>query len=361
MYGRFGSTDQSYAKEIPRSNSWSNPIFRGNLETKTIDFVKGHAGFDEIILIYGDQSEPGNELEVGLPLLFKPSLGAIEAGFLYPPEKDGDLRVKMIDSTSCNYITMCGGLTQVLGKAVAETDIGNYFKIKLTEPKTDIILETDSGPIPITMEVADGEVNKVWTNTTSYVEECYAAGVRPVRIGDLHSLAVGIAPPRLEFLVTRVDELERNYPDIDFWTNSEPSLNTLTNLYHAFMVQEKIPDKFLYGAFYDLRPESNGNGRVMFRFYPTNFQEKAKIEMTCGTGTTAIGMAMAANGDVTGDGESRILFEVGSRRVVGRKQMFTELLIRTANGKVVDARFSHSLIELLASGKIYAPITSQIL
>jgi hypothetical protein len=328
--------------------------------TKTIDFVKGHAGFDEVILLYGDQVKPGAELEVGLPLLFKPSLGAVEAGFLYPAEKDGHIRIRMIDSTSCDYITMCGGLTQVLGKAVIETDIGKYYKIKESEPTTQIILETDSGTIPITIEVADGGAKRVWTDMRSYVEGCYATGVRPITIGEVHSVAVGIRPPKLEFLVTRVDELERAYPGIDFWAKTQSSLDVLMKFYQAFMNQERIPSGFLYGAFYDMRPETRGDGRVMFRFHPISFQDNAPIEMTCGTGTTAIGLAMASNGDISSDGQTRKLFEVGSRRIVKNKQALTELILETAKGRVVNAQFSHSVIELLASGKVYNPITSQV-
>lgn len=329
--------------------------------TRKIDFVKGHAGFDEVILLYGDQNEPGTELEVGLPLFFKPSLGAIEVGFLYPPEKGGDIKVKMIDSTSCNYISMCGGLTQILGKAIVETNIGKNFKINVTEPKTQVTIETDSGSIPLTIEVADGTTKKVWTNMKSYVEECYALGVRSARIGELHSVAVGVKPPRLEYLVTRVDELERACPGIDFWVRTRPALDALMNIYRSFMSEEKIPGDFLYGAFYDLRPEARGNGRIMFRFHPISFQENAPIEMSCGTGTTAIGLAMAANRDVSGDSEIRMLFEVGSRRIVGNKQVLTELVLKTSKGRVVDAHFSHNMIELLASGKVYTPITSQVL
>lgn len=323
--------------------------------------MKGHAGWDEIILLYGDQNEPGTELEVGLPLLYRPSLAAIEVGFLYPPQKNGDIRVKMIDRTSCNYITMCGGLTQVLGKAVIETDIGKYFKIRVTEPVTRVGLETDSGLIPLTIEVQNHTAKKVWTNMKSYVEECYAGGVRPVKVGDVHAVNVGISPRRMEFLVTRTDELEKSYPGIDFWAKTRPALDAMVSLYQDFMKNEKISSDFLYAAFYDTRPERRGNGRVMFRFHPFNFQENTQIDETCGTGTTAIGIAMAVNGDVPEDGKTQTLFEVGSHRIVGDKQMLTELALETKNGRVIDSQFSHSLIEMLASGKIYTPITSQVL
>ena len=36
---------------------------------KGIDFIKVHAGWDEIIFLYGDQVPDGKELEVGLSLL----------------------------------------------------------------------------------------------------------------------------------------------------------------------------------------------------------------------------------------------------------------------------------------------------
>jgi len=328
---------------------------------KGIDFVKGHAGFDEVILLYGDQIEKGSELEVGLPILFKPSLGAIEAGFLYPPQGNGDVRVRMIDSTSCNYITMCGGLTQVLGKAIVETEIGKYFNIKVTEPYTEVTMETDSGKIPITIEVANGKAKKVWTNMKSYVQLCYQMGVRPVQIGNIASVAVGFSPPALEFLVTRVDKLERAHPNLNFWARTEPSLDALTNLYKNFMQQEKTNSDFLYGAFYDMRHETCGNGRVMFRFYPMDFHDGTLIEMTCGTGTIAIGIAMALNGDTAPNTKTTMMFEVGSHEIVGRRQMMTELTLETQNGRVENAQFSHSLIELLASGQVYTPITSEVL
>lgn len=89
----------------------------------------------------------------------------------------------------------------------------------------------------------------------------------------------------------------------------------------------------------------------MFRFYRTKFQESMSIEWTCETGTTAVSTAMALDGEIAADIETCVMLEVGSHRIVGRKQMLTELALETLNGTVVDTQFSHSLIELLEMTK----------
>ena len=78
-------------------------------------------------------------------------------------------------------------------------------------------------------------------------------------------------------------------------------------------------------------------------------------EEACGTGTTAVGVAMLENGELNvNDGAAEILFEVGSKSIVGKpQQVETRLKMRIDNGKVVDAEFSHSLIEIIACGEVY--------
>ena len=99
---------------------------------REIDFVKLHAGWDEVIFLYGDQVPKGKELEISLSFLKRPSLRGTEVGILYDPEEGGDIKVKMVDATSNDFISMCGGLTQALGKAVVETDkeLESYFETK---------------------------------------------------------------------------------------------------------------------------------------------------------------------------------------------------------------------------------------
>lgn len=310
-------------------------------------------GWDEVILLYGDQIQEGEEVEVGLPLLYRPSLRGLEAGFLYKPEKDGDLKVKMIDSTSKNYISMCGGLTQVLGKALIETDLAKHFDIKVEKPATKIVLETDALLIPIRVNVVDGKAGKVVTDMRSYVEECYSMGVRRVEIKGVDAVAVGISPPSMEFLVLNVDRLRKKYRNIDFWKRDQSSLQILEMLAKDFVEKERLKKFFLYSSLYDMNAEAHGNARIMFRFYPPCHLMEDHIEEACGTGTVATGIAMVESGDVeTRNGVANVLFEVGSKRVIGEPEI-SELRMKVAGGKVVDAEFSHSKIEIIATGKVY--------
>jgi len=320
-----------------------------------IDFIKAHAGWDEIVFLYGNQVLAGKELEVGLSLLKRPSLRGTEVGILYDPEEGGDIKVKIVDATSNDFISMCGGLTQALGKAVVETDIGRRYKIKIREPVTELLLETEAGLVPIRVDVSNGMARKITTNMQSYVKECYRHGVRGVKAGNINAVGVGFSPPQMEFLVLNVDKLKKEYPEVNFWGKDRFDLDVLKELYEYFIEEESLEESFLYGALYDMHPEDDGDARVIFRFLPTMYYQEEDYEEACGTGTTAVGVAMLENGELNvNDGVAEILFEVGSKSIVGKlQQVKTRLKMRIDNGKVVDAEFSHSLIEIIACGEVH--------
>jgi len=320
-----------------------------------IEFVKMHAGWDEIVFLYGDQIENGEELAIALSLLDRPSIRGTEAGILYEAEKDGDIKVRIADITSKDFIGMCGGLAQSLGKAVIESDIGERFGISIQAPKTQFVLETDVGLVPITVDVVCGKAGKVTTNMRSYVEECYRYGIRDVCVGNVNAVSVGVDAKRMEFLVVSVDELRNNYRTVDFWSKSKMSLHALNEVYETFMLQEGLEGHCLYGAVYDMHPEGSGDARIAFRFLPTMYAEERGFEMACGTGTVAVGIAMLKQGDLPArDGTVEVVFELGSRRIVEeRYQAETELRAHIQDGKVIDAEFSHGLIEMVAFGKVH--------
>ena len=119
----------------------------------SFDFVKVHAEWDECIFIYGEQLPKGKELPLGLSFLRRPSVRGTEIGLLYPSEANGHVRVRIIDDTAKDFIGMCGGLTQSLGKAIVETDIGRRLGLHIVDGVNRVILDTDSGPIPIEIDV----------------------------------------------------------------------------------------------------------------------------------------------------------------------------------------------------------------
>ena len=328
---------------------------------REIDFVKVHAGWDEAIFLYGDQVPEGKELEVGLSLLKRPSLRGTEVGILYKPEQGGDIKVKMMDATSNDFISMCGGLTQSLGKAMVENGIGKRFGIRIKEPRTEFILETDAGPIPIEVEVDRHIAKQVTTNMQSYIKECYRYGVRQVKVRGIDAVAVGITPTRKEFLVFNMDSLNSEFPRLNFWRKEPGTLDVLKELYEDFITQENLTGSFLYGVLYDMHPEGSGEARYIYRPLPIVYENIDKdIEMACGTGVTAVGIAMLVNGDLNlNDGTVEMLFEVGSKSIIGKpQQVETKLKIGINKGEIDNAEFSHSLIEMIACGKVY--ISTQI-
>jgi hypothetical protein len=117
---------------------------------------------------------------------------------------------------------------------------------------------------------------------------------------------------------------------------------------------------------YDMHPEGGGDARIFTRFYREDAKPEVdpyglNIEGQCGTGTIAVGLAMVERGDVKiKDGSVNLVFEWGSKSIskdpYGLRTSLLKMNIK--KGKVVSASFSHSVVELLATGKIYIPTRS---
>lgn len=81
-----------------------------------LDFIKGHMGENEIVLLNREQIHKGRELEIALSTLEAPYIRGHEAGILYNPEGKGDIKVKIVGFSLRHFITACEDMTQVLGK-----------------------------------------------------------------------------------------------------------------------------------------------------------------------------------------------------------------------------------------------------
>ena len=110
-----------------------------------VDFVKGHCGWDTVTLVRASQIARDQELEVALKILDAPVNGGLEVGFLGPGEQTDEIRLRMVESTTRTWTAMCGGMTQVIGKALVETFFRDLFKMDITQPKLFVKLMTDSG------------------------------------------------------------------------------------------------------------------------------------------------------------------------------------------------------------------------
>jgi len=322
---------------------------------EALDFVKIHAGWDEIIFVYGEQIPKGQEVDVSLSLLRKPSIGGIEVGILSLPEGSGDIRVRIIDDTKKDFIGMCGGLTQCLGKAIVETVIGENFGIKISEGTNRVVLETDEGPIPIEIDVKNGEFQRVVTDMKSYADDCYKRGVEVVEVEEMRMVNVGINEEEKEYVVLEHNELMKRFPDINFWSKEKRTLDVLKHIFIAFLDYYGMKPDFIYGIIYKREKSNKGKTvRTVFRFFPWDYVPGDKLEFACGTGAIAIGIAMHELGQIVFSGKpEEVLLIVGGEKLPEWMHVKTELKLEGTGQRITGAWFSHDRIELVAAGQVY--------
>ncbi|MGH8240318.1 MAG: hypothetical protein ACREXP_25330, partial [Steroidobacteraceae bacterium] len=113
------------------------------------------------------------------------------------------------------------------------------------------------------------------------------------------------------------------------------------------------------GMMFDQRPEGPGHFRIYPRFYSDDLAAASvPFEFQCGTGTVAVGLALAHHGLLPfAAGVERVIFEWGSQRTTPDPYGIrtSELQLATQDGLVKRASFSHSVVEILAEGKISLP------
>jgi len=306
-----------------------------------IPFIKGHMGGNEIVLLWGDI--PGDkELQIALAALRPPYNLGQELGLLRKTDRENVLEVNMTWRFDDGYIEMCGGLTQVLGRALVDVpQLAAYFGIQVVEPAFTITLETKVGLIPITVEIEQGEVKRVLTDMTYYGEQCYREGVREVHVAGVPGMKVG------QYLVMKADEIMNKYPTLNLERMDKNTLAILEHLQEEW--QKKYFPAELGFTIYDLHPKDKGQARATFPHNAAN----TYIEPSCGTGTVAAGIAMLEQGEIkTQNGEARISFETGGEPTLGGPEL-SDLILKVADKKVVKAEFSHSLIQSLATGIIW--------
>ena len=311
-----------------------------------IDFIKGHMGGNEIILLYGDQIQKGKEVEVALQALEPPNIGGDQAGLFYKGTDGTGLKVVIVDSASKGIISMCGGLTQVLGKAVIETDFAEYFNLQVEEPIMGICLEMDVGRLSLAIESSKNKFDRVLANMESFVNECYEIRLQRIKVAGINAMKVG------KFLVVKGDEITKSYPKAKLTKLSDPVIRrTLIAMQEDFDQRGYLEQKNTDFAIYDLNPGRIANsGRVVF---PHKIST-GHIEPACGTGTVAVGIAMVEGGEIERDSdEIELSFESGgSPSTIGGPDI-TKLRLKVKDGKVIEAYFTHSVVEILATGKLW--------
>jgi hypothetical protein len=318
-----------------------------------IDFVKGHCGWDTVTLIPAGHIAPEQELEAALKILDAPVNGGLEVGFMGTGERADEIRLRMVESTTRTWTAMCGGMTQVIGKALVETFFRNHFNVDVSGPTLIVKLVTDSGVIPIEIDVEDGHVRRTTTVMDDYAAFVYRRGVAPLDLNGVHTLAVD------DLIIMDVRALEYRYPGVEFARrDAGPHLEIVNAILRAFQQHRDAPYGVL-GMMYDDRPEGPGQFRLFPRFFSADFSAASiPFEFQCGTGTVAVAVALAYNKRLPFDGpEGRIVFEWGSQRMTPDPYgIRTSLLdVGLSDGRVSTARFSHSVVEILAEGTLVLP------
>ena len=313
---------------------------------KFISFIKGHMGGNEIILLNGEEIPPGRDLEVALQVLYPPNIRGHEVGLLYPAKGNDHLKVKIVGGISKEFISMCGGLTQVLGKALIMTNLRQQLNLSTTDPITAVVLETPAGPAKITFALNNNSVEYILTDMTAFAKECYYYGIESLNVFGVHVMRVG------KFLVANADAIYQAYPDIDLENIEPKTLHVLRNMQEEFN-ELRFPDAPTANfSVYDLHPlNAEDTGRVIF---PHGIA-KDRIEPACGTGTVAIGLAMAESGEIDyfESGRAQLLFESGGTTFQIGGPDITTLKLELQDRKVTKTAFSHSSVEIIAMGQLW--------
>lgn len=304
-------------------------------------FVKGHMGGNRILLLPGIDGTDQKLLETGLKLLDHLYLCGHQAGFLYAGLDSGVLRVRIIGYTARDFLPACGGLTQVLGAAVRE----GYLESLLGLPfagQDEILLETDGGPVPIHIESGPAGVSRVFTDMTGFAEECRRQGVERLSLDGIEALRSGA------FLVVDAKKAAAQGGPGDFVTLDAEAREVLITLQKRFRKACNTNSRNF--ALYDHGPSGDGPIRAVF---PHGI-ERGHIEPACGTGSVALALGLLEAGELSGrahDGTIVVDLKTGGGPCLGGDEK-TRVEFEYSGGRLKKARFSHSRVEILATGEV---------
>ncbi|MFB6291224.1 MAG: hypothetical protein ABEJ25_05810 [Candidatus Bipolaricaulia bacterium] len=306
---------------------------------KGIPFLKGHMGGNEIVLAPRKRFTRDTELETGLKVLERPHIGGDQLGLLYDGTDSSDFGVKILDVNSKDYLPMCGGLTQVLGKAVRETNLTESFGLNPPDQVKEFDLGTDMGIFTVSI-ASSGAIT---TSMDPFIKSVYERKVEKRSIDGVESFRVG------DFFVTFEKEIRKKYPRATFSPLDEETKKTLIELQEKFRVEFSTGRANRDFAIIELREGESRVGRLIF---PHNLSEEL-LEPSCGTGTVAVAVTLAERGLIVEDGEVELQFDSGGRGdSIGGPEV-TSVTLEVEERKVKSARLSHSLVELLAGGTLY--------
>ncbi|MBS3812981.1 hypothetical protein KGY64_04075 [Candidatus Bipolaricaulota bacterium] len=308
---------------------------------KEIPFIKGHMGGNEIVLVNRRHFSTTEELSDSLSILRKPNVRGDQLGLLYEGTGRGKLGAKIVDINSGDYLPMCGGLTQVLGKAYVQLDLVDTLGLTISPGQSTLTLETKLGVFQIRVS-APGGPREVLTEMNPFVEDVYNRGIRQVSVGGATGYFAG------DFLVGLLSELRVTYDSIDLEPIDDKSRRALIDFQRAFSkayLRGKPNRDFVV---VDLT-SNRSDGRLLF---PHNLEE-GLTEPSCGTGTVAAVATLLHGGLIKRKGAFRLEFESGGRGDSIGGPDRTVVAGEIKDGKLVDSWLAHDNVKVLASGLLY--------
>jgi hypothetical protein len=317
-----------------------------------LDFVKGHCGWDAVTLLPEGQIPASEELDAALEIVSAPLDGGLEVGWLGSGDRADEIRVRMVSSTAKDWIPMCGGMTQVIGKALIETFLRDRFGIEVRHPTVNVKLLTTSGEIPLRIEVRQGKAISVTTTMDNYLSLLYRDGIERLCLEGVDLLRVGT------YAVIDMALLERSHRTLDFTRRDfGPHLDVVHEVLRAF--RRHLGTSGVNGMLYDARPDGPGHFRVFPRFYSDDLAAaRLPWEFQCGTGGIAVAVALTHQGHIpVARGAGKVILEWGSCRATPDPYgIRTSTLTLAAAGSVLTrAAFTHSVVEILAEGRLTLP------
>lgn len=310
--------------------------------TLEIPFVKGHMGGNTIALFPGTAVPAEKARETVLQAIAETCLGCHEGALLFPGRKgEADLRLRIVGRASGRFITACGGLTQVLGAAIAESELERVFRFG-PGGTGDFVLGTDGGPVRL--RVSAGESGpRTETDMTPFLQEIRRDGVERIELDGTPAARVG------KFLAVCADDLAGRFGAEEVRALAPEVRDCLTRLRAVFL--ERYPQPSLDFVVVDLNPERPGcHGRAVFPHWIPG----GHIEPACGTGTVAACVALELSGRLPGSvetGSLEVRFESGGGPFLGGPET-TSVYLGMEGGRIAAIHFSHSLVELTAYGKV---------
>ncbi len=302
-------------------------------------------GGNEIILLNRADLPRGSELASGLTLLSSPHIRGDQLGLLSGRKDGNGLGVRIVDINSRDYLPVCGGLTQVFGRAYTELELGELLGLDLQPDRERVDLAMPAGEFPVLFDQS-ASGGKVVSVMDSFLDSAYEEG--GVEVGEL----AGVRSYRVgHFLVTFVEAVLQAYPEASFDPIDQTTAELLIEL------QERFPVVFdVDGVNRDFAVvgRSGGSGKDGQLIFPHNLSE-GLVEQTCGSGTVAAVVAMAEAGMISGTGKLNLEFAAGgeAKSIGGPETTFVELVL--GDGRIEEISFSHSLVEILARGYLSLP------